>query len=275
MLRKLMKYEFKATARWFFPLYIAIVLFALISRTLISTQSVENDIIKNLRGILTTISILAYVLLFVGTMVISLVVVVQRFYKSLLGDEGYLMFTLPVKTWQHTTSKLLIAMLWNVLSALIGFCSIMLFIPSREMSELINELSKIIGIFNASFYILGGLILLVNIARTIIEIYAAISLGHIFNKHRIILSFAFYIGINTISQVVYMLILPFVSSPFVKVISEDISFGVSIEHNSFPFANMVPQLMTLSVIILVISIILSAGYYIATNYLLKTKLNLE
>lgn len=275
MLRKLMKYEFKATARWFFPLYIAIVLFALISRTLISTQSVENDIIKNLRGILTTISILAYVLLFVGTMVISLVVVVQRFYKSLLGNEGYLMFTLPVKTWQHTTSKLLIAMLWNVLSALIGFCSIMLFIPSREMSELINELSKIIGIFNASFYILGGLILLVNIARTIIEIYAAISLGHIFNKHRIILSFAFYIGINTISQVVYMLILPFVSSPFVKVISEDISFGVSIEHNSFPFANMVPQLMTLSVIILVISIILSAGYYIATNYLLKTKLNLE
>lgn len=275
MLRKLMKYEFKATARWFFPLYIAIVLFALISRTLISTQSVENDIIKNLRGILTTISILAYVLLFVGTMVISLVVVVQRFYKSLLGNEGYLMFTLPVKTWQHTTSKLLIAMLWNVLSALIGFCSIMLFIPSREMSELINELSKIIGIFNASFYILGGLILLINIARTIIEIYAAISLGHIFNKHRIILSFAFYIGINTISQVVYMLILPFVSSPFVKVISEDISYGVSIEYNSFPFANMLPQLMTLSVIILVISIILSAGYYIATNYLLKTKLNLE
>jgi hypothetical protein len=270
-----MKYEFKATARWFFPLYIAIVLFALISRTLISTQSVENDIIKNLRGILTTISILAYVLLFVGTMVISLVVVVQRFYKSLLGNEGYLMFTLPVKTWQHTTSKLLIAMLWNVLSALIGFCSIILFIPSGEMSKMINELSEIMGVFNASFFILGGLILLINIARTIIEIYAAISLGHIFNKHRIILSFAFYIGINTISQVVYMLILPFVSSPFVKVISEDISFGVSIEHNSFPFANMVPQLMTLSVIILVISIILSAGYYIATNYLLKTKLNLE
>ncbi len=275
MLRKLMKYEFKATARWFFPLYIAIVLFALISRTLISTQSVENDIINNLRGILTTISILAYVLLFVGTMVISLVVVVQRFYKSLLGDEGYLMFTLPVKTWQHTTSKLLIAMLWSILSALIGFFSIILFIPSGEMSKMINELSEIMGVFNASFFILGGLILLINIARTIIEIYAAISLGHIFNKHRIILSFAFYIGINTISQVVYMLILPFVSSPFVKVISEDISYGVSIEYNSFPFANMLPQLMTLSVIILVISIILSAGYYIATNYLLKTKLNLE
>lgn len=275
MLRKLMKYEFKATARWFFPLYIAIVLFALISRTLISTQSVENDIIKNLRGILTTISILAYALLFVGTMVLSLVVVIQRFYKSLLGDEGYLMFTLPVKTWQHTTSKLLIAMLWNILSALIGFCSIMLFIPSREMSELINELSKIIGIFNASFYILGGLILLVNIARTIIEIYAAITLGHMFNKHRIILSFAFYIGINTISQVVYMLILPFVSSPFVKVISEDISYEAGIGHNSFSFANMIPQLMTISVIILVVSVILSAGYYIATNYLLKTKLNLE
>lgn len=275
MLRKLMKYEFKATARWFFPLYIAIVLFALISRTLISTQSVENDIIKNLRGILTTISILAYVLLFVGTMVISLVVVVQRFYKSLLGNEGYLMFTLPVKTWQHTTSKLLIAMLWSILSALIGFFSIILFIPSGEMSKMINELSEIMGVFNASFFILGGLILLINIARTIIEIYAAISLGHIFNKHRIILSFAFYIGINTISQVVYMLILPFVSSPFVKVISEDISYGVSIEYNSFPFANMLPQLMTLSVIILVISIILSAGYYIATNYLLKTKLNLE
>ena len=35
MLGKLMKYEFKATARWFIPIYAALILFALISRVLL------------------------------------------------------------------------------------------------------------------------------------------------------------------------------------------------------------------------------------------------
>lgn len=274
MLRKLMKYEFKATARWFFPLYSAIVLFALINRFLISSQPAGNEIMNAMRGTLTTISIIVYVLLFIGTMIVSLVVVIQRFYKSLLGDEGYLMFTLPVKTWHHIGSKLVIATLWNLLSGLVGFGSIMIIIPTNELNEMLAALSTVIGIFNAPVLILFGVLFIANIVRAVVEIYTAIALGHLFNKRRVLLSFACYLGINTLSQILYTLILPFVSMPFIKTISEDMS-GVSMTAELNSFVSLVPHITTFSLFILIISVIATAGYFIATNCLLKSKLNLE
>ena len=82
MLRKLMKYEFKATARWFIPLYIDCTI---CSHCFIPKPDVRGQqVLSSVLGIVTFISMLIYILLFIGTMIISLVVVIQRFYKSLL-----------------------------------------------------------------------------------------------------------------------------------------------------------------------------------------------
>lgn len=276
MLRKLMKYEFKATARWFLPLYIAIVLFALINRFLFQPQAIGSaNVLTIAKDILTVISIFLYAFSFMGTMVISLVVVVQRFYKSLLGDEGYLMFTLPVKAWQHTTNKLLIAMLWNILSCIIGLGSILIIVPSNELHSFINELPELIGFFGMRAIILIMLVLLVGFAGSILEIYAAIALGHLFNKHRIILSFAFYLGIKILNQIVYMVLLPFLINPYIDITMNSTITEVNIKYNSSPNMNFEPQLVAFAVIILISSSILTAGYFITTNYLLKSKLNLE
>jgi hypothetical protein len=63
----------------------------------------------------------------------TLIVLIQRFYKNLLGDEGYLMFTLPVQSWSHILSKLAVSMLWTVVSGGVALCSI-LFISSNNIS---------------------------------------------------------------------------------------------------------------------------------------------
>lgn len=42
-------------------------------------------------------------------LVVTAVILIQRFYKNLLGSEGYLMFTLPVTVSQHLFSKTIIA----------------------------------------------------------------------------------------------------------------------------------------------------------------------
>ena len=44
------------------------------------------------------------------------VVTIQRFYKGLLGQEGYLMFTLPVKNWQLVFSKALVSFFIGMVS---------------------------------------------------------------------------------------------------------------------------------------------------------------
>ena len=72
-------------------------------------ESVQKAIGINIKTILSVISMVGYVVLIISISAITLIIMVQRFYKNLLGDEGYLMFTLPVKTWQNVLNKLIFA----------------------------------------------------------------------------------------------------------------------------------------------------------------------
>ena len=112
---KLLKYEWKACARACLPLYGAIILVALINHLLYSEAVPEL-----LFGIPAAIMSMLYVVIFAAVFVATAVILVQRFYKSLLGGEGYLMFTLPVSRSQLIWSKLLVALVWSVLSTVLA-----------------------------------------------------------------------------------------------------------------------------------------------------------
>lgn len=47
-----------------------------------------------------------YAMFLCAVVVITFIVILLRFYKNLLQNEGYLMNMLPVKSWQHITAKL-------------------------------------------------------------------------------------------------------------------------------------------------------------------------
>ena len=50
---------------------------------------------------------------------VIVIVAVQRFYKNLLGDEGYLMFTLPATPGQQIFSKLLVSLVWSLMGIVV------------------------------------------------------------------------------------------------------------------------------------------------------------
>ena len=118
---KLLKYEWKACARTCLPLYGAIILVALINHLLYS-EAVPDLLF----GIPAAIMSMLYAVIFAAVFVATAVILVQRFYKSLLGGEGYLMFTLPVSVTQHIFSKAIIAVAMCFLSCLVAFLSILL-----------------------------------------------------------------------------------------------------------------------------------------------------
>ena len=93
---KLLKYEWKACARICLPLYAVELLVAFINRLLYSDIGS-----KLLYGIPSIVMTMLYAAIMVALFVVTAVVLVQRFYKNLLGSEGYLMFTLPVSVSQH------------------------------------------------------------------------------------------------------------------------------------------------------------------------------
>ena len=118
MLGKLLKYEIKAMGRIMLPIYLVLIalsaVFALTMRLTIGKTAV---------GFLEKFAIVTLVLFvaaIIAACVMMLILVIQRFYKHLLGTEGYLMFSLPVSTGQLILSKLLTAVLWIVIGLIAG-----------------------------------------------------------------------------------------------------------------------------------------------------------
>ena len=111
----LMKYEIKATARTLIPLYIALLAFAIINKIFIGTGLAHK--LEGFGSIPFILSIFGYGCTMAAVFIVTFFVIIQRFYKNLLGDEGYLMNTIPVSTITNITSKLSIAGFWNIISA--------------------------------------------------------------------------------------------------------------------------------------------------------------
>ncbi len=211
MLGKLLRYETRATARTFIPIYMALLVVSTINRVF----RVNNiDIGFNL-------SALIIVGLFISLGVLTLIMVIQRFNKNLLSDEGYLMFTLPVKISDLVLSKVLISFLWTIVSSIIGVIAILILLGDATFFE---QVGTLLTVDNWNLFLQGirdgfggnPIILIIELiiigicmySSTILTIYLSISVGQLplLNKHRVLFSFIAYFLFNTVGQWVLIMI---------------------------------------------------------------------
>ena len=82
MLRKLIKYEFKATGRILLPLYGALIITAIINRLFIGFNSGSRALGK----LHIQLLMLLYVALIVGIGIMTFIIIIQRFNNNLLKD---------------------------------------------------------------------------------------------------------------------------------------------------------------------------------------------
>lgn len=278
MLSKLLKYEMKATARIFLPLFAVVLLSAAINRiiTLLSPGGWEAPAI---------ISLVLYVTILVGMFVVTVIMMIQRFYRNLLSEEGYLMFTLPVKPWMHIISKLLLAMLWTLVGVVVAMGSIaiiasaQLFTPDvlREIGIVFTRVFEYDGVWliMAEFALL---ILTGGIAK-VLMIYASIAVGHLVNNHKILASLGAYLGLSTISQILFMLmgILPGMAGLQDRYTSGNLAIpiGTLRLNGTDNLAALLPAIHGFLWYSILFSTLLAVGYFIITNVILGKKLNLE
>ncbi|OOM06654.1 ABC transporter permease [Clostridium saccharobutylicum] len=267
MLGKLMKYEIKATGRTLIPLYIALLAFALINKIFIGA-GLANEI-RNLGSIAFVLSILAYGFTMAAVFIVTFFVIIQRFYKNLLGDEGYLMNTLPVSTASNITSKISIATFWNIISGIVAIISIIIIAFdanafAKFFNYFFNSISQSFSEIGVELYIIIIEIIisiLVQLIKSVTMIYASMSIGHLFNKHRILSSFGAFIALNIISATISSVI------------------GITFSHsNIISLLNNVESSWPVHVFLLgtiIFNLIFFAAYFAITHYILKNKLNLE
>ena len=92
----------------------AALVMALLNRFTIGSLD-SSDVTREL---FSGVAMLVYVAILIALFVIALIFIIQRFYLGLLGDEGYLMFTLPVRPWQLIASKAICALVASTVSIL-------------------------------------------------------------------------------------------------------------------------------------------------------------
>lgn len=261
MLNRLLKYEIKSTARIYLPLYLLLFLMAVINKIFISINS------ENL-GIPIAISMTAYVSIVVAIVVITLVVTIQRFYKNLLTDEGYLMFTLPVSVDANILSKMLVAVLWNITSMVISFFSVLVLAVDRDAMERFAEAwgqfwRYMAGMDSAVYMVIfqGIVLFLLSLVVGILNLYVAMAIGHMVQKHRVAGSLGAFFLIGLVEQII--------ATVFIEISSKNGLFDFLLKMQP------IYQIQWVLTALIFATIVLGAIYYFATKYILRNKLNLE
>ena len=215
MTGRLIKYELRSSIKLMGVIWAALIvtsfLFSISSNfmgNIMRSSSIASTLINLFQGITGML----YIAVFIATAAASVVIIIMRFYKGLLSDEGYLMHTLPVKPWQLITAKGVSALIIVCASVIVSILSFMILAGTGsfgaivEFCDLIREMfreePKVI-LVAAEVLVLAILSLL----KSIYQIYASLSIGQLAGKHRILLSLGAYVGINIVITVLAVLIM--------------------------------------------------------------------
>lgn len=199
-----------------------------------------------------------------------------RFYKNLYTDQGYLMHTLPVSEHSLIWSKALIAILWRLAGMVImtlGIGSLVLsfLVPIFRNEYLsLKDILRELGLIDLSpFYliayaILGLLFAIGSVIFSVFMGYAAISIGQLAGKNKVIASVGAYFGIQIILSIASNIITQSVMFAALKL-----DFRWDIIDNYGPLS--IIYLCGINVGVYALSIV----FYFITYTIMKKRLNLE
>ncbi len=253
MLKKLLKYDFKSGLRIFG--FVWIVIAAVTGAVTLIFSLMENDSATKL--IAGTITIMPIVFAMIGAVTFPYIFAAVRFYKGLLGREGYLMFTLPSSPWKLMTSKLISSVVFAVVTIVLAFFGVgMIFV---------SVFGEFGGVFFGSFDfgdLFGmsdwdGVLVLVNyllaLVSGILQIYVALCIGHLFRSKRVLWAVLIYFGINFATSMISLFIeIAFISN------GDMLSAANSMLYTS------IPLYLGLGIL-----------YFFISERILRTRLNLE
>lgn len=277
MLSKLLKHEFIATGRLMGVLYavVGIIMAYILGSYYIGKDASETVSTAQMLGVMVLMVISSC------NFILTTVVMVTNFQKSLYGDQGYLSFTLPVKSVSLLASKVIVSTVWYIaaFACLMGTMAIMYFVIKedyigQESYAMIESMLPLL---------LGGKSLATVIASTVIslisffirfavlsiEVYFAISLANtrLFQKRHLLWTIVFSMGTIYIAESIS------------TWISDNVDFGLSVTADSIKIVTDYLQVDAggsfINLVTLIISLVFGAAFFYATHYVMNKKVNIR
>lgn len=270
MLAKLLKYDFKSMFKIFLPLWAALLVVSAVNH-LFSGSGLD---LEHGLGIVNSLMVVLYVLLIMAVMVVTTVIIIVRFYQGLLKDEGYLMFTIPVRAWQLITSKLISAVVVSLLSGLVAVVSVFIIAAVPGMFQAVGELWQAMAREVPNLGLLVALLvasIFVGIICSVTQVYASMALGHLAGRHRVGFAVLAFIVLGMIWSAVGTLVgelgYPGLTDTLVITATET---GVSMNAAGVSNALVLGLAWGIG-----IDLVRCVVHFVITNYILSRKLNLE
>lgn len=274
MLRKLIKHELRATSRIMLPLFL-LVLVTAAGGNLATKKLLETDIaFLNVLGI---ILLTAFMVAIAAVCIVAFFLMVQRFYKNLLQDEGYVMMTLPVSVHQHIWSKIFVSLIWFVATFLVVLAAVLILVFEMKYVEQIFagfsqfwqatiEIFSREGILHVAIFALEFIALLfVGTVLSCLQFYAPIAIGQSFARNKVLMSVVMYFAIGFVMQIF---------SGIVAAAAEAAGISQAIAEHFSSYTGLASNHIILLAFIL-FTALLAGLFYAVTVYFLKKRLNLE
>ena len=210
MFGKLLKYEFKSTAKW----YLLITLIALGLSVLTgiiagsSSTTIRSWDLDTMQMVAGTIGILIFGGV-IGLYLSNYYIIIRRFYSNLYGREGYLTWTLPASPHAILLSKFLGAWIASIYCfVLLYICGIVTLLVMGSVTG--EDLSLIwdnyFSILSHSFTLWQIVWIMVTTASGILMFYVSIALGQLFQNRRglkaILFGFLLWVVLSIIGTIV-------------------------------------------------------------------------
>ena len=228
MLGKLIKYEFRATRKMLLLYGLLLVLAAAMAFILRFSFNTDGDLFIEAMGgeglgsglfaFFTFIVSAAYAFMSAFIFASVLFGAINRFRVNLLGNQGYLMHTLPVKAGQHVLAKNITSIIWTILGVVAVLISYMIIgtilfdIVLWNDFVLLLHKPEVQALFtNARFWgVSAGVVVLViiSVGELYFRIYASMAAGYSLNNHRAAASIGAFIVLSIVKSIPHGILLP-------------------------------------------------------------------
>lgn len=280
MLGKLFKYEFKNTYKIMLTIYAVLMGVTILGAIILSTPAIQNNQIDDspVLTLLVSSFFLLYMLSAFALFIVTYVYICIRFYKTMYSDQGYLTHTLPVSSFSIFNVKLLTSLVWTIGSLVFFILSVFLLLLGASRGELITKISYGMGFadFASEFHSVMGMSIGVFILyvivmtvfsclSTLLMIFASISVGQLFNQHKIVAAIVTGLVLYFVQQTFGTIILLFTSG---SLFSVDYAYTETV--------TVADILLSPSVLGgTILSLLFTVGFYITCVVILKKHINLD
>ena len=264
MFGKLLKYEFKSTAKWY--LLITLIALGLSVLTVIiagsSSTTIRSWDLDTMQMVAGTIGILIFGGV-IGLYLSNYYIIIRRFYSNLYGREGYLTWTLPASPHAIILSKFvgaLVASLYCLfLLFLSGFITIIVMgaVIGQDLSPVFSIIAEAFS-HSIAYWIIVWWIF--TTASGIFLFYVSIALGQLFQNRRGFKAILFFFLLCIVLSIIGTAVNPLKDS---YAVGSALVYG-----NIDDFGpNFIPGL--------IYEVIKIVSMYFTIHYISKYKLNLQ